>query len=80
MNEQCLREVHTNDLPQRVRNTMAKEEDDVAISLTKLKVEINNFCWMYLPASTTIREAEVIACKIFRLMCGSDLGLAEIKE
>jgi len=35
---------------------------------TALKETINNFLWQQLPASTTMEEAELIACDIFAMM------------
>lgn len=32
---------------------------------TELKVRINNLLWMYLPADTTLRDAETVACEVF---------------
>ena len=68
MNEQVLKEVVPGDLTQRVRNTISKWTSSDDKDVLYLKKEINNFLWMHLPGKTTIRQAEMIGCKIFSMM------------
>ena len=74
MNIDTLNEVHSGDLPQRVRNTIVNQVGTRARDVAHLKVEINNFCWMHLPGNTTLRKCEIIACKIFTLMSEEEGG------
>jgi len=66
MNEETLKEVCPNDWPQRTRNIL--RADQTTQDAGFLKEAINNFLWRHLPCKTTIREAEIMACKIFALI------------
>lgn len=66
INNEVVRTVVKDDVVQKVRNVLvctrglSNEEE--------LKKAINNFLWRYLPMKTTLREADILACKIFELM------------
>lgn len=65
INNETLQTVCSDDDPQVVRNIVY---DNKAVELVELKRAINNFLWAYLPQNTTLRQAELLADKIFRLI------------
>lgn len=68
MNEETLNSVCEDDWPQKTRNALRKSESTEYRDSIELKLAINNFLWCRLPMRTTLREAEILACKIFALM------------
>jgi len=70
MNIETLNSVCVGDIPQIVRNQMKDKiaNKDEYRDAMRLKLAINDFLWAYLPMKTTLRKAEIIACKIFGLI------------
>ena len=68
MNTDTLNTVCEGDLPQKIRNVILKDRGKAEVESRVLKEYINLFLWIHLPMSTTIREAEMLACKIFELL------------
>lgn len=68
MNQEVLSTVFEGDLPQKTRNIIKDNEYIEAKNASELKIAINNFLWRYLPMKTTLREAEIMACKIFEIV------------
>jgi len=66
MNKETLNTICESDWPQKTRNRLQPENDFK--DMRNLKSEINNFLWRNLPMKTTLREAEILACKIFALI------------
>ncbi len=65
LNTQATQTVSEGDVPQITRNIINK---DTTRDYEALKKKINNFLWEELPMKTTILRAEILACKIFRLI------------
>lgn len=62
-NKETLETVVKDGVPQKVRNILHKVKLDT--DAEKLKKEINNFLWSNLRMSTTLRESEILASRIF---------------
>ena len=71
MNTEVLAGVYPNDEPQRVRNTISRNED-----YRLLKKKINSLVWEELPMCIELREAALLSCGIFQLF----IGVIEKKE
>ena len=54
------------ELVQQVNKTMCSQNDEDRA--THLKRKINNLLWEELPDNVAMSQAEIIACKIFRLI------------
>lgn len=68
LNTEVVNTVAEDDIPQKTRNEIHRRERNGNIDARMLKFKVNNFLWNELPMKTSIREAEILSCKIFDLV------------
>lgn len=66
MNVETVKSVCNDDYPQKVRNALTISTN--VKDATTLKENIDKFLWNNLPMKTTLREAEIMSCKIFSII------------
>lgn len=65
MNIETARDFKDDDV-QAVNKLMSPSHDYDRIS--SVKVKINNLIWEEMPADTTLADAEITACRIFKML------------
>ncbi len=72
MNSETVEEMNSGEatleaeLVRQVNNVMPPHDDED--KATHLKRKINNLLWEELPDNVTMKQAEIRACKIFRII------------